>query len=94
MGKDLLNRAKRLPGNRELREGTSPAPGGDWGAGDLGCGRCTCLVRSFEGAGYPPLREVKEVEDIQVRGFFLQNSGGCTLEVQQLLDPEVAAVSM
>ncbi|MFO7742322.1 MAG: VOC family protein [Anaerolineae bacterium] len=36
------------------------------------------------------LTGVKEVEQIQVRAFFLRDPGGYTLEVQEFLDPEVA----
>jgi catechol 2,3-dioxygenase-like lactoylglutathione lyase family enzyme len=42
--------------------------------------------------GVELLTEVKEVEEIQVRVFFLQDPGGYTLEIQQFLNPEVAAV--
>jgi predicted enzyme related to lactoylglutathione lyase len=42
--------------------------------------------------GVTLLTEVKEVEDIQVRAFFLQDPGGYTLEIQQFLDPDVAVV--
>jgi catechol 2,3-dioxygenase-like lactoylglutathione lyase family enzyme len=42
--------------------------------------------------GVTLLTEVKEVEEIQVRGFFLEDPGGYTLEIQQFLDPEVASV--
>jgi catechol 2,3-dioxygenase-like lactoylglutathione lyase family enzyme len=41
--------------------------------------------------GVTLLTEVKEVEDIQVRAFFLQDPGGYTLEIQQFLDSSVAA---
>ena len=42
--------------------------------------------------GVTLLTEVKEMEEIQVRGFFLKDPGGYTLEIQQFLDPEVASV--
>ena len=35
---------------------------------------------------------IKDVEDIQVRCFFLADPGGYSLEIQQFLNPEVAAV--
>jgi predicted enzyme related to lactoylglutathione lyase len=38
------------------------------------------------------LTAVKEVEGIQVRGFFLEDPGGYTLEIQQFLDPSAAAI--
>ena len=38
------------------------------------------------------LTRVRDVEEIQVRGFFLADPGGYTLEIQQFLKPEVAAV--
>jgi catechol 2,3-dioxygenase-like lactoylglutathione lyase family enzyme len=46
----------------------------------------------LEEQGVNLLTEVKEVEEIQVRVFFLEDPGGYTLEIQQFLDPEVAAV--
>lgn len=36
------------------------------------------------------LTEVKEMEEIRVRGFFLKDPGGYTIEIQQFLDPAVA----
>lgn len=42
--------------------------------------------------GVTLLTEVREVEEIQVRGFFLKDPGGYTLEIQQFLDPRVASV--
>jgi len=46
----------------------------------------------LDGRGVDLLTEVKEVEEIQVRAFFLEDPGGYTLEIQQFLDPEVASV--
>jgi hypothetical protein len=42
--------------------------------------------------GVTLLTEVREVAEIQVRGFFLKDPGGYTLEIQQFLDPQVASV--
>jgi predicted enzyme related to lactoylglutathione lyase len=42
--------------------------------------------------GVSLLTDVKEVEDIRVRAFFLEDPGGYTLEIQQFLDPQVASV--
>lgn len=44
----------------------------------------------LEQSGVDLLTSVKEMEGIQVRGFFLKDPGGYTLEVQQFLDPDVA----
>lgn len=41
--------------------------------------------------GVKLLSEVKDVEEIQVRVFFIQDPGGYALEIQQFLDPEVAS---
>jgi predicted enzyme related to lactoylglutathione lyase len=38
------------------------------------------------------LTGVREMESIQVRGFFLTDPGGYTLGIQQFLDPDVARV--
>jgi predicted enzyme related to lactoylglutathione lyase len=38
------------------------------------------------------LTGVREMESIQVRGFFLTDPGGYTLEIQQFLDPDVARI--
>jgi len=38
------------------------------------------------------LTDLREVEDIQVRGFFLEDPGGYAIEVQQFLKPEVARI--
>jgi catechol-2,3-dioxygenase len=38
------------------------------------------------------LTELREVEDIQVRGFFLEDPGGYAIEVQQFLKPDVARI--
>ena len=46
----------------------------------------------LEKRGVKLLTEVKEVEEIQVRVFFLEDPGGYTLEIQQFLNPEVAAI--
>lgn len=40
--------------------------------------------------GVSLLSEVKEVDEIQVRAFFLVDPGGYTIEIQQFLDPVVA----
>ena len=40
--------------------------------------------------GVTMLTEVEEHEEIQVRGFFCQDPGGYSIEVQQFLDPETA----
>jgi hypothetical protein len=42
--------------------------------------------------GVELLTDVKEVEEIQVRGFLLDDPSGYTLEIQQSLDPEAAEV--
>jgi len=42
--------------------------------------------------GVKMLTEVEEHEKIQVRGFFCQDPGGYSLEVQQFLNPEVARI--
>jgi predicted enzyme related to lactoylglutathione lyase len=46
----------------------------------------------LEKRGVRLLTEVKEVEEIQARVFFLEDPGGYALEIQQFLNPEVAAV--
>jgi predicted enzyme related to lactoylglutathione lyase len=46
----------------------------------------------LEERGVKLLTEVKEVEEIQARVFFLKDPGGYALEIQQFLNPEVAAV--
>jgi catechol 2,3-dioxygenase-like lactoylglutathione lyase family enzyme len=46
----------------------------------------------LKGKGVKMLTEVKEHEAIQVRGFFCEDPGGYTVEVQQFLDPETARV--
>ena len=46
----------------------------------------------LEERGVNLLTHVRDVEDIQVRGFFLADPGGYTLEIQQFLNPEIAAV--
>jgi len=38
------------------------------------------------------LTDLWEVEDIQVRGFFLEDPGGYAIEVQQFLKPDVARI--
>ncbi len=42
-------------------------------------------------SGVSLLTEVKEMEKIRVRGFFLKDPGGYTIEIQQFLDPAVAS---
>jgi predicted enzyme related to lactoylglutathione lyase len=42
--------------------------------------------------GVKMLTELREMEDIQVRGFFLEDPGGYAIEVQQFLNPEVARI--
>jgi predicted enzyme related to lactoylglutathione lyase len=42
--------------------------------------------------GVKILTELREMEDIQVRGFFLEDPGGYALEVQQFLKPDVARI--
>jgi predicted enzyme related to lactoylglutathione lyase len=46
----------------------------------------------LKGKGVKILTELREVEDIQVRGFFLEDPGGYTIEVQQFLKPDVARI--
>jgi len=46
----------------------------------------------LKGKGVKMLTELKEHEAIQVRGFFCEDPGGYTVEVQQFLDPETARV--
>lgn len=46
----------------------------------------------LRGAGVRLLTELKEMEGIQIRGFFLQDPGGYSLEVQQFLNPDVARI--
>jgi predicted enzyme related to lactoylglutathione lyase len=46
----------------------------------------------LKGLGVKMLTEVKEYEGIQVRGFFCEDPGGYSIEVQQFLNPEVARV--
>jgi predicted enzyme related to lactoylglutathione lyase len=38
------------------------------------------------------LTDLREMEDIQVRGFFLEDPGGYTIEVQRFLKPDVARI--
>jgi predicted enzyme related to lactoylglutathione lyase len=42
--------------------------------------------------GVKMLTELREVKDIQVRGFFLEDPGGYAIEVQQFLNPKVAQI--
>jgi predicted enzyme related to lactoylglutathione lyase len=42
--------------------------------------------------GVKMLTELREVKDIQVRGFFLEDPGGYAVEVQQFLNPKVAQI--
>ena len=46
----------------------------------------------LERKGVKMLTEVWEAEDIQVRGFFLEDPGGYAIEVQQFLKPDVAQI--
>lgn len=46
----------------------------------------------LKGQGVKMLTEVEEHEAIQVRGFFCQDPGGYSIEVQQFLNPEVARI--
>ena len=45
---------------------------------------------TLKARGVNLLTGVREMESIQVRGFFLTDPGGYTLEIQQFLDPDVA----
>jgi predicted enzyme related to lactoylglutathione lyase len=42
--------------------------------------------------GVKILTELREVEDIQIRGFFLEDPGGYAIEVQQFLKPDLARI--
>jgi hypothetical protein len=42
--------------------------------------------------GVKIVRELREIEDIQIRCFFLEDPGGYAIEVQQFLKPEVARI--
>ena len=42
--------------------------------------------------GVKILTELQEVEDIQIRGFFLEDPGRYAIEVQQFLRPDVARI--
>jgi lactoylglutathione lyase len=42
--------------------------------------------------GVKILTELREMEDIQIRGFFLEDPGGYAIEVQQFLKPDVARI--
>jgi hypothetical protein len=46
----------------------------------------------LEAHGVRPLTEVQDREDIQIRCFFFDDPGGYTLEIQQFLRPESAAI--
>ena len=46
----------------------------------------------LERKGIKILTELREMEDIQVRGFFLEDPGGYAIEVQQFLKPNVAQI--
>ncbi len=46
----------------------------------------------LERKGVKILTELREVEDIQVRGFFLEDPGGYAIEVQQFLKPDAARI--
>jgi predicted enzyme related to lactoylglutathione lyase len=42
--------------------------------------------------GVKILTKLREVEDIQIRGFFLEDPGGYAIEVQQFLKPDLARI--
>ena len=42
--------------------------------------------------GVKLLTEVKEVKEIQIRAFFMEDPGGYSVEIQQFLNPEVARI--
>ena len=42
--------------------------------------------------GVKIVRELREIEDIQIRCFFLDDPGGYVIEVQQFLKPEVVRI--
>jgi len=42
--------------------------------------------------GVKLLTEVREIKDIQIRAFFVEDPGGYSIEIQQFLNPEVARV--
>lgn len=42
--------------------------------------------------GVKMLTKLREMEDIQIRGFFLEDPGGYAIEVQQFLNPDVARI--
>lgn len=46
----------------------------------------------LKGRGVKILTGLREVEDIQVRCFFLEDPGQYTIEVQQFLKPEIARI--
>jgi len=46
----------------------------------------------LERSGATLLTEIKEVEDIDVRGFFLKDPGGYVLEVQRFLAPDAERI--
>ena len=46
----------------------------------------------LKGRGVKMLTGLREVEDIQVRCFFLEDPGQYTIEVQQFLNPDVARI--
>ena len=46
----------------------------------------------LKNSGVEMLSEVQHKADIQIRGFFFEDPGGYTFEVQQFLKPELAEV--
>lgn len=46
----------------------------------------------LKGKGVKLLTEVREVKDIQIRAFFVEDPGGYSIEIQQFLAPEVARI--
>ena len=42
--------------------------------------------------GVKLLTEVREVKDIQIRAFFVEDPGGYSIEIHQFLNPEVARI--
>lgn len=43
-------------------------------------------------AGVRPTSEVKVMDEVQIRTFFLTDPGGYSLEIQEFLDPEARAM--
>jgi catechol 2,3-dioxygenase-like lactoylglutathione lyase family enzyme len=46
----------------------------------------------LQGQGVTMLSELKHSEEIQIRGFFFQDPGGYTFEIQQFRKPELAEI--